>query len=478
MSRCAHGPSPANRWRKSAAIVAPPRLETGVFLRSAIGRVQVVLVGGVERHEPGVIAARLRGRLHPLEPGVVVAEEARVEVSERDLDRPGQGGEVEEVRRALGAGVQERVGQDEAALRVGVVDLDGRPVGRADDVARPGRVAREHVLGRGDDDQHAQGQLELGDRAEGGERRRGPAHVRLHVLLGGGGLQRVAARVERDPLADDPEDELRVGGRLRLVAQRDEARRVVAPRGDRDERAHAGGLHLLGAHDVGGDAGEPLLDLTGDLGQAERGERVRRRVHEIARAVRPPCDERSSLCAVERVGRARAAEDERLERRRLLRLGLPAPGVVAAEHQPVDDRAGLLRRVEPPGDRARAPVGDGRRRRAQRIRVGGLAQAGDRQPLRLQLSVQMKGRELAALSGQLAVGEQPLEAAADAGVEALQVSQLERLRDREHEDVGFDVFEGAAADGDVHGRRMLAEAPNESFPLKPGRSRADRGEAH
>ena len=113
-----------------------------------------------------------------------------------------------DVRRAGLARVPERVREDEPPLGVGVGDLDRLPAERRDDVAgAEGMAARQVLAGRHDrEDPH--GQPELGDRAHRGEDGAAAAHVRLHLVHAVGGLQREAAGVERDRLADEADAEV------------------------------------------------------------------------------------------------------------------------------------------------------------------------------------------------------------------------------------------------------------------------------
>src|SRR3954451_25413844 len=97
----------------------------------------------MQRERPRVIAAGLGGGENVIAPGVVVREQAGVEVAERDLHRARQRGEVEDVRGTFSARVPECVGEDEAALRVGVRGLDRLSVSRAQDVAGTEGVAAD-----------------------------------------------------------------------------------------------------------------------------------------------------------------------------------------------------------------------------------------------------------------------------------------------------------------------------------------------
>jgi hypothetical protein len=184
-----------------------------------------------------VVAARLARFDDERAPVAVVGEDACVEVAQRAFHRPRQGGEVEQVGRAEAARVGQGVGEHEASFGVRVDHLDRLAVHRCEDVAGAEGAAADGILGGADDADHAERDLELGERAEGRDHRAASGHVGLHVLHVVRVLDRHAARVERDRLPDEPEDD--VGCRLRvLVAQDDEPRGIVAPLGDTGEGAH------------------------------------------------------------------------------------------------------------------------------------------------------------------------------------------------------------------------------------------------
>ena len=240
----------------------------------------------MRRHRPSVVTARLSGRDHLVAPGLVVPEHAGVEVAERPLHCTGQGGEVDEVGRALLPRVPERVRQHQPPLGVGVRDLDRLAVHRREDVAGAVRAAADHVLRRADDAEHSNRHAEFRERADALDHRRTARHVALHVLHVVGRLQRDAAGVERDRLAHEPEHEsVALAGRV--VAKDDQTRRVVAALGNPDERAHPEPANLVQAERL---VCERLV-LGGDLGgtvcEALRREVVRRPVGEVAGAVRP-----------------------------------------------------------------------------------------------------------------------------------------------------------------------------------------------
>ena len=124
--------------------------------------------------------------------------------AERDHDRAGQRREIDhEFRLELLGHVPEHVGQHEAAFGVGVDDLDGLARHRGDDVAGPLRVAVGHVLDEADGADGVDLGLARGQRMHQADDAGRAAHVALHVLHAAGRLDRNAAGVEADALADE-----------------------------------------------------------------------------------------------------------------------------------------------------------------------------------------------------------------------------------------------------------------------------------
>ena len=99
----------------------------------------------------------------------------------------------------------QRVAEDQAALGVGVEDLDGGAAVHREDVAGPDRGAADHVLGHRGVRRHLERQAEVGDRERGGDDRGGAGHVGLHLVHAGGRLDGQPAGVEGDALADQRE---------------------------------------------------------------------------------------------------------------------------------------------------------------------------------------------------------------------------------------------------------------------------------
>jgi hypothetical protein len=111
---------------------------------------------------------------------------------------------------------------------------------------------------------------------------------------------------------------------------------------DGAEGAHAELRQALGPPGLNAEVLQAGRDLLGVLGHASRRELVRRFVGEIARPVDPRSDRR--LHASRLGDRLGADEDESLDGGPTVTARLPAPGVVAAEHDAVDDRSRLLLR--------------------------------------------------------------------------------------------------------------------------------------
>ncbi len=201
-----------------------------------------------------------------------------------DLDRAGQRGGVNQMRAAEFAGVENAVGEDHAAFGVGVDHFDGL-AGHGDlHVAGLLRASAGHIFGRGNDGNHWNRGLQVGDCAHGAEHGGAAAHVVLHFLHVVGGLDGDAAGVEGDGFADEPED-WRIGtGIIGRVADDDDARRFDAALRDADQRAHFqfGDFSFVKNFDAEADF---LGHGFGAGGQHARGEAIRRLVDQIAREI-------------------------------------------------------------------------------------------------------------------------------------------------------------------------------------------------
>ena len=110
-----------------------------------------------------------------------------------------------------------------------------------------------------------------------------PGHVVLHPLHAVGRLDRDAAGVEGDALADQPEHGRRAAPR-RAVAHDDHARRLGAAARDTEQQAHAELRDLALVEDVDRDSGGSQIRRRAR--QNRRREHVRRLVAQFARDVR------------------------------------------------------------------------------------------------------------------------------------------------------------------------------------------------
>src|SRR4051812_375731 len=400
-------------------------------------RLDQLLVPRMQRPRPREVPDADAGVDDCVAPVVVVAEDAGEEVAHPGPHRPRERREVDHLRRALAPRVPEGVGEDQAALGVGVRDLHGQPRRGLDHVRRPDRVGTDHVLARGDDARHRHGELELGDGAHRGEHGGPAGHVALLTHDVGLGLEEVAARVEGHGLADEPE--VRGARRaLGLVAEHDEPRRRGARAAHGGERGEAGGgcVDDLDAH--ARDRGRALDELL-------RPDDVRRRVDELARDVGPARDDLGPGRGPEELV-VHAADDEALDGG-LGRLALPEPRVVAAEHGALDDRLKLAllghrqRVVERPHERPRPAAGahGAGRRGPQVLRVEPIGR-DEEDPPRAQLAADMDDRDRIRVRRR--AREPPLE-------QRIELADEQAARD-EGEGIGLDLGRSSGGDLDVH----------------------------
>ena len=223
-----------------------------------VGDLALDLVAVVARagQPPELLAGGGKGIEEVLRGGVVVGEEAGVVVSEGCADGSGERGSVDEARGAESLGVEEAVGEDEAAFGVGVDDLDGLAGHSGEHVAGFEGATVGHVLAGADDGEDAHGGLELSDRAHGTDHGGGTGHVVLHLVHVVGGLDGDAAGVKGDALADEAEDGgVRRRRRWRFKAQDDERGRLGRALRDGGECTHLQLKDLVGGVDLTGEAG-------------------------------------------------------------------------------------------------------------------------------------------------------------------------------------------------------------------------------
>ena len=172
---------------------------------SAILEVDQLVVFGAERHPPDLLAGRLaRPRAARSASSSLLENRPACSLPSATMMAP-----VSVARSIMNCGlkrscaVPEHVGQHEPAFGVGVDDLDGLAGHRGDDVAGTLRIAVGHVLDEADDADDVDLGLARGQRVHQADHGSRAAHVALHVLHAGGRLDRNAAGVEDDALADE-----------------------------------------------------------------------------------------------------------------------------------------------------------------------------------------------------------------------------------------------------------------------------------
>ena len=202
-----------------------------------VGHVGVHALADVvrQRHRPGRLADRVAGHLDPLAQ-LRGAHHPGDPLAQRDHLATGQGGGLEQVVGAVRAGAGHRVAEDHPALGVGVEHLDPLAVEHGDHVTRPVAGARRHVLRHRQVAGHRHGRLERGDRQHRRADGRRAGHVGLHLPHALRRLDRDAAGVEGDALADQRHP-LAVGLARRGVGQLDQPRRGLRALPDGDDAA-------------------------------------------------------------------------------------------------------------------------------------------------------------------------------------------------------------------------------------------------
>ena len=195
--------------------------------------------------------------------------------------------------------------------------------------------------------------------AVGLEHRGGARHVVLHTDHAAGRLHRQPAGVERDALADQAEHDIPAAGTGRPVAHRDQPGGRAVGLGDGGERAHAVGLDpALVAH-LGGDSAVLAGDRPGPVGQLGRPHVPGRSVLQVAGAADRVGDRRGALD-----GRPVAAHDCQQ-----IAGVLPDPWLLGCD----SDRSGRPRWTRP-----RPRTGWPRRHRTEASRLR--TRAGERGP--------------------------------------------------------------------------------------------------
>lgn len=133
----------------------------------------------------------------------VIGEEGREIRTESNAGGAGQRRHVDQELGLFLVGISERIGKDQTALGVGIVDLDGQALAAPIDVAGAEGIGRDRVFDDRDDNTQVDFQLGVHDHQGKPHDIRRAAHVFLHQQHGGGGLDVETAGVEADALADE-----------------------------------------------------------------------------------------------------------------------------------------------------------------------------------------------------------------------------------------------------------------------------------
>ena len=204
---------------------------------------QLFLVVIPQRHVPGTIVRFVAGGEQFARERVLVAVQAARHMAQRDHAGAGQRGDVDHGLGFEALGIGQRVAQDQASLGVGIEHLDRLPGHAGNDVSRFGRGAAGHVFtGRNESDDI---ELELHFRA-GAQRAKhacGAAHVEFHFIHFRRRLQRDAARVEGDSLADEHHRPRRFPAAG--VVEHDQLGRLARALRHRQQGTHPQFLHIL-----------------------------------------------------------------------------------------------------------------------------------------------------------------------------------------------------------------------------------------
>ena len=126
------------------------------------------------------------------------------------------------MRRAEPTRIPDGVAENQPALGIGVQHFDRLAFGARQDVARLDRLAARHVFGHRNHADAAHGRAKARDGTHRGKNGCAAGHVVLHLVHVLGRLDRDAAGVERDALANQPE--------YRLLRRRISARAAARPR--------------------------------------------------------------------------------------------------------------------------------------------------------------------------------------------------------------------------------------------------------
>ena len=408
--RCRGAPSgrpPAKSRRNSAAVIEPAPTRARSRLAD-VGDRRSRAPARSPRRAASATAARRRPRRPRREPAASassVAYRAACRRPERQRGRPGERGDVDQdVGVEVGDGLGQGVGEHQPALGVGVDDLGGAAAVVADHVAGAVRRAADGVLGERQQAGHAAADARrAAARPARRARRRAPVMSRLHRHHGLARLDRQAAGVEGDALADEhapcraprrhpvrarARGGLSRGGARRARADGEQAAEALRRRARCSSQTSTSSP--AGRGGVPGRVGQPggRLDVGGG-GREDAGTQLA-----PGRAPRP----RSTACrgqrGVEQDSAAGRASERSLSAARRRRL--------AAEEQALDGRTGASSPGPAVAPAAAAEVGDdpaaaaggaGQRRRRHGAATGG-------RPAPTPSSEDARGRALAGRDGQ------------------------------------------------------------------------------
>ena len=311
-----------------------------------VGDVALELVLEVfqERKLPELLARALGRRPEGIRELIAGGEEAGAVVPQRHDTSAGERRVVDDDIGLELPRVREAIRQDEPSFGVGVDDLDGLPVQRAEDVGRTVGARVRHVFRAPDDEVD----LDVGlggsyGRDQADDVRRA-GHVGLHVAHAGSGLDTKPTGVEGDALPH--EDDLLLGLFRRRVDDVGEVRLVHAALPDRDEELHPSADEAL--HVQHGALEAVILgDFGGGVGKRSGSELVRGLVLQVAGDADPPGDGGAQVhCALIGDARLLLAADGDGNSQELL-LGPPVTGeilaeAVSAEHESLGERAEVV----------------------------------------------------------------------------------------------------------------------------------------
>ena len=146
-------------------------------------------VSVIHREVPQLFARLFARIFQQYGQGVVVAEQPRHFIAERDHNRTGQG---RQVNNALGLVFLfhkgQAVAQNQAPLGIGVQNLHRLAGKRGNDVARSGCRAGGHILNQPDHADEIQFQFLLRGGFQRGGNNRGTGHVLFHIAHAGAGF--------------------------------------------------------------------------------------------------------------------------------------------------------------------------------------------------------------------------------------------------------------------------------------------------